>query len=107
MKISNEKKLWLKILVDLKYTHTGIDKTKNREVTKFVLLELKINRYIEKINIIVTDLNNTDIFLRYDWLVKHNPEVNWDKEIIQFMRCLREYIIQHQSIMFMSKAKII
>jgi len=50
--------------------------TKNREVTKFVLLKLKINKYIEKINITVIDLNNTDIFLRYDWLVKHNPEVN-------------------------------
>ena len=50
--------------------------TKNREVTKFVLLKLKINKYIEKINITVIDLNSTDIFLRYDWLVKHNPEVN-------------------------------
>jgi len=58
------------------------NKTKNRKVTKFVLLELKINRHIEKINTIVTNLTNTDMFLKYDWLVKHNPEVNWDKKTI-------------------------
>jgi len=25
----------------------------------------------------VTDLNGTDMFLGYNWLVKHNPEVSW------------------------------
>ena len=28
---------------------------------------------------VVTDLNGIDIFLEHDWLVKHNSEVNWDK----------------------------
>jgi len=37
---------------------------------------------MEKIDIVVTDLNNIDIFLGYNWLVKYNPEVNWNKEII-------------------------
>ena len=64
------------------------DKTKNEEVIKFVSLELKINRHIEKINTVVTNLNGTDIFLEYDWLVKHNTEVNWSRRIIQFMKCL-------------------
>jgi len=27
-------------------------------------------------------LNSTDIFLEYDWIVKHNTEVNWNKGII-------------------------
>jgi len=65
--------------------------TKNREVTRFTLLELEINVHIERIDVVVTDLNGINIFLEYDWLVKHNPEVNWDKETIWFMRCLREY----------------
>jgi len=38
-------------------------------------LEMKINRYKENINIVVMDLNSTDMFLEYDWLVKYNPEV--------------------------------
>ena len=100
MKTSNRKKLQLKTLINSECTHTEINKqlvkekqiktklidrlfkvfnineTKNREVTRFVSLELEINRHIEKINVVVTDLNNIDIFLRYDWLVKCNPKVN-------------------------------
>ena len=37
---------------------------------------------MEKIDIVVTDLNSINIFLGYNWLVKYNPEVNWNKEII-------------------------
>ena len=50
---------------------------KNREVTQFVPLEVEINRYKEQIDAAVMDLNRIDIFLGYDWLVKHNLEVNW------------------------------
>jgi len=39
------------------------------------LLQVEINRYKEYINIVVTDLNDIDMFLGYNWLVKHNPEV--------------------------------
>ena len=28
------------------------------------------------------DLNGIDMFLGYDWLVKHNPEIDWSKEIM-------------------------
>ena len=92
VKISNRRKLWLKALVDSGCTHTGIDKqlvkeeqikmelmnrlfkvfnineTKNREVTRFISLVLEINRYTEKINVAVTDLNSMDMFLEYNWL---------------------------------------
>jgi len=49
---------------------------KNREITKVVPLEIKINGYKEKLEATVMDLDGTDMFLGYDWLVKHNPEVN-------------------------------
>jgi len=42
------------------------------------------------------DLNSIDMFLGYDWLVKHNPEVNWNTETIQFTRCPKKCKIQHQ-----------
>ena len=64
------------------------DRTKNGEVTRFALLELETNGHIE--NTVVIDLNSMNMFLGYDWLVKHNLEVNWDKGTIQFTRCLRE-----------------
>jgi len=44
---------------------------------------------------VVTDLNGVDMFLGYDWLVKHNPEVNWKNEIIKFTRCPESCKIKH------------
>ena len=55
-----------------------------------MLLEIEINRYIKKIDITVTDLNSINMFLEYNLLVKNNSEVNWDKRIIWFTRCLKE-----------------
>ena len=47
---------------------------KNKEMTKIVSLEIEINGYKEQLEAAVTDLDGMDIFLGYDWLVKHNPE---------------------------------
>jgi len=62
--------------MDRSFKVFNTDGTKNREMTRFMLLKLEINKYTEKIDIVVIDLNSTDMFLEYDWLVKHNPEVN-------------------------------
>ena len=48
----------------------------------------------------VTDLNGTDIFLGYDWLVKHNLEADWNKGMMQFMRYPRTCRTNHQDISF-------
>ena len=101
VKTKNSKKLKVKALVDSGCTHTVIDKqlvkdkriptklinfffevfnadrTKNGEVTKVMPLEIEINRYKETLEAAVTDLDETNIFLGHNWLVKHNPEVNW------------------------------
>ena len=37
------------------------------------------------------NLNSMNIFLGHDQLVKHNPEVNWDKGMIQFIRYPKIY----------------
>jgi len=109
IKTKNSKKLKVKALVDSRCTHTGIneqlvkdkriqtkpinfsfevfnaDGTKNGEVTKIALLEIKINRHKETLEAAVTDLDRTDMFLGYDWLVKHNQEVNWKNGIIKLL----------------------
>ena len=100
MKTNNRKKLKVKALVDSRCIHTEIDKqlvkdkriqtkpinfsfevfntdgTKNGEVTRVAPLEIEINSHKEQLEVAVTDLDGTDIFLGHDWLVKHNPEVN-------------------------------
>ena len=45
-------------------------------MTKVAPLEIKINRYKEQLEVIVMDLNKTDMFLEHNWLVKYNPEVD-------------------------------
>ena len=57
------------------------DRIKNEKVIWYTLIEVKINRYKKQINTTVMDLNSTDIFLGYNWLVRYNLEVNWNTEI--------------------------
>jgi len=104
--MKNGKNLKVKALVDSGYTHIGIDKqlvkekriqtklinfsfevfntdgTKNGEVTRVAPLEIKINGHKEQLEAVVTDLNEIDMFLGHDWLVKHNQEVNWKNRTI-------------------------
>ena len=128
--MKNRKKLEVKALVDSVCTHTRIDKqlvkdkkiltkpinfsfkvfnadgTKNREVTKVVSLEIEIDRHTEQLEAVVTDLDGTDMFLGHDWLVKHNPEVNWKNGTIQFTRCPGHCTMKHENIQFNTRRQM-
>ena len=127
IKTRNRRNLKVKALVDLGCTHTGIDEqlvkekkiqtkaidfsfevfnadgTKNGEVIKVAPLEVKINGHKETLEAAVTDLDRTDMFLGHDWLVKHNPEVNWKNGTIKFTRCLGNCTMMHKDIRFNSR----
>ena len=51
----------------------------------------------------VTDLDRTDMFLEHDWLVKHNPEVNWRNGTIKFIRYPGNCTMTHKDIQFNSR----
>ena len=68
-----------------------------------VPLEIEINGHKEKLEAAVTDLNGTDIFLGYNWLVKHNPEVNWKNGTIKFTRCPGSCTMKHKNIRFKTR----
>ena len=130
IKSKNEKKLEVKALVDSECTHTEIneqlvkdkkiptkpidfsfkvfnaDGTKNREVTKVASLEIKINGYTEQLEVVVTDLDGTDMFLGHDWLVKHNPKVNWKNSTIWFTRCPGYCTMKHEDIQFNTRRQM-
>jgi len=74
--------------------------TKNEEVMQFAPLEVEINKHKEQIDAVVMDLNGMNMFLGYDWLVKHNLKVDWNKGTMQFTRCPRTYRSKHQDILF-------
>ena len=127
VKTKNGKKLKVKAIVDSGCTHIGIDKqlvkdkriqtklinfsfevfntdrTKNGEVTKVASLEVEINRHKETLEVAVMNLDGTDMFLGHDWLVKHNPEVNWKNGTIKFTRCPGNCTMKHEDIQFKSR----
>jgi len=127
VKTKNNKNLKVKALVDSRYTHMEIDEQlvknkriqtrpinfsfkvfntdemKNRKVTKVALLEIEINRHKEQLKATVMNLNNMDMFLGHDWLVKHNPEVNWKNGTIKFTRCPESCKMKHQNIEFKTR----
>ena len=43
------------------------------------------------------------MFLGHDWLVKHNPKINWKNRTIWFMRCPESYKIKYQDIEFKAR----
>jgi len=127
VKTKNRKKLKVKTLVDSGCTHTGIDEqlvkdkkiqtkpinfsfevfnangTKNGEVTRVALLEIKINGHKEQLEAAVMDLDGTDMFLGHGWLVKHNQEVNWKNSTIRFTRCSGQCTMKHKDIRFKTR----
>jgi len=44
-----------------------------------------------------------DIFLGHDWLVKHNPEINWKNKTIKFTRCPESCTMKHKDIRFKTR----
>jgi len=127
VKTRNGKKLKVKALVDSRCTHTEINeqlvkdkriqtkpinfsfevfnanRTKNGEVTKVAPLEIEINGHKKTLEVAVMDLDGTDMFLGHDWLIKHNPEVNWKNGTIKFTRCLGNCTMKHEDIQFNSR----
>ena len=91
--------------MDRSFKVFNADGTKNEEVTRFAPLEVVINRHKKQINTAVTDLNGMDMFLRYNWLVKHNLEVDWNKGTIKFTRCPKTCKMNHQNILFTSNRR--
>ena len=49
---------------------------KNGSIKEFIILQLAINDHYEHINLAVTELGDTDLFLEYNWLKIHNLSID-------------------------------
>ena len=65
-------------------------------------MEINSNGHIEQIDAVVSEIKETDLFLGHDWLVEHNPEVDWKEGVIRFTRCPGYCKTEHESIWFTS-----
>jgi len=73
-----------------------------KTIKEFVPLEINLNRHIKQIDAVVSEIKETDLFLGHDWLVEHNPEVDWKEGVIRFTRCPGYCKTEHESIWFTS-----
>ena len=49
---------------------------KNGSIKEFIILQLIINNYYKCINLAITELENINLFLEYNWLKIHNLLIN-------------------------------
>ena len=113
---SRQLKFYIKALIDCKATDSFIDQglveekqilvkqlfrpipvyqsdgeqTSAGEVTRYVEVTMRIRSHKESIKFYVTKLGKRDIFLRYTWLQKHNPEIDWVNKRVNLTRCPSE-----------------
>ena len=57
------------------------------KLTHIAQLKVNIGGHEEVMDLGVSNLGKSDIFLGHDWLQHHNPNIDWRKKIIQFNRC--------------------
>ena len=67
----------------------NVDLTTNKigEITQEVELDLRINNHTTREKFLIADIGKDEVIIGIDWLKKHNPEINWVAEKIQFSRC--------------------
>ena len=59
----------------------------DRSIDGFIEARMTIGDHSEKIELAVTNLGSTDIFLGLDWLRHHNPTIDWSESTLLFDKC--------------------
>jgi hypothetical protein len=59
---------------------------KNGRITHYVSARFDVNGHAEVRHFLVLDIS-CDVFIGYDWIRDHNPEIDWLTEEIKFTRC--------------------
>ena len=57
------------------------------KLTHIAQLKVNIEGHEEIMDLGVSNLGKSDIFLGHDWLRHHNPDIDWRKKLVQFNRC--------------------
>jgi hypothetical protein len=75
--------------LDVHIVARNADGTENvqEKITHYVEMIMTIGPHSERQRFLVTGLGKARIFIGMDWLVKHNPEIDWRSQRIVFSRC--------------------
>jgi hypothetical protein len=59
---------------------------KNRQVTSYVSVRIDVDGHTEMRHLLILDIT-CNVYIGYDWILNHNPEIDWVTEKIKFTRC--------------------
>ena len=79
----------------------NVNGTKNsaRNITHSADIIIDYQGHREKVTAKITDLGKNQVILRYTWLKKHNPDIDWTNGEVKMTRCPRScYLLQEKSI---------
>ena len=62
-------------------------------IERYARIKLAFEDHVEEMLLSVTSLASSNIFLGHNWLVKHNPEIDWKSGDITFTRCPTNCVI--------------
>ncbi|KAF8664857.1 hypothetical protein AX16_000670, partial [Volvariella volvacea WC 439] len=65
---------------------------KSGAIREFVAVEMQIGNHCETIDLAVVNLGSTNVFIGFEWLIKHNPMIDWQTGDIILERCPESYI---------------
>ena len=60
---------------------------KGGKIEEYVEIQMIIQDHVERIQFAVSDLGEADVFIGYEWLKKHNPDVDWRASTLFFTCC--------------------
>jgi Retroviral aspartyl protease len=76
----------------------NVDGTENKQGTirYHTDLDLQVNSKTNMEQFLITGLGNQKIILGLPWLWKHNPEINWKEEILQWRTTAMEEVLDEE-----------
>ena len=59
-------------------------------ITEFIQVQLIVDDHKESIDLVITNLGKTTLYLGYDWLKCHNLTIDWQDKTIYLDGCFKE-----------------
>jgi hypothetical protein len=71
--------------------------TGNKQIMDF---EMEVNGHKEDLEAVVMPLDSPGLLLGHNWLMYHNPEIDWSNWIMKFKNCPETCKFPHNNIPF-------
>ena len=57
------------------------------KIEEYVKIQMIIQDHVKRMQFTISNLGEADVFIWYEWLKKHNPNVDWRASSVLFTQC--------------------